>query len=132
MRAFIVVSLCRQSLSPRCILEHATSQEAGTCRIGQPFSGPQELHQLFSKYDTNHSGQLEFNEFLELFKDKLQDLQKVLEFISMKPAKSKSTEASVLEVYLFTIAAMHFAALWNHVLPWQHVKICCKLLWWLH
>lgn len=71
---------------------------------------------MFSKYDTNHSGQLEFNEFLVLFKDKLQDLQKVLEFISMKPAKSKSTETSVLEVYLFTAAAMHFAALWDHFL----------------
>ena len=87
---------------------------------------------MFSKYDTNHSGQLEFNEFLVLFKDKLQDLQKVLEFISLKPAKSKSTEASVLEVYLFTLAAMHFAASWDHVLPWQHVNLCCMLLWWFH
>lgn len=74
--------------------------QEGAFRIGQPFSGPQELHQLFSKYDTNHSGQLEFNEFLELFKDRLQDLQKVLQFISLKPAKSDSSEASVLEVCL--------------------------------
>ncbi|DBA99677.1 TPA: hypothetical protein ACH3X3_012233 [Trebouxia sp. C0006] len=82
-------------------------------KIGQPFSGPQELHQLFSKYDTNHSGQLEFNEFLVLFKDKLQDLQKVLEFISLKPAKSKSTEASVLERFAGVykkVVFLHFYA----------------------
>ena len=68
------------------------------CRAGQPFSGPQELHELFSKYDTNQSGQLEFDEFLVLLKDKLKDLQKVLQYISLKPAKSKSMAASVLEV----------------------------------
>lgn len=53
---------------------------------------------MFSKYDTNHSGQLEFNEFLELFKDKLKDLQKVLQFISLKPTKSRASDAPVLEV----------------------------------
>ena len=67
------------------------------CRIGQPFSGTQELHKLFSQYDTNQSGQLEFNEFLVLFKDRLQDLQKTLRFIRMKPAKSQSIEPSVIQ-----------------------------------
>ena len=67
-------------------------------RIGQPLSGTQELHDLFSRYDINNSGQLEFNEFLVLFKDRLTDVQKTLEYISLKPAKSKSTEPSVLEV----------------------------------
>ena len=70
----------------------------GLCRIGQPFSGPQELHQLFSKYDTNNSGQLEFNEFLVLFKDRLTDVQKTLQYISLKPAKCKTSEPTVLEV----------------------------------
>ena len=68
------------------------------CRIGQPFSGTQELHELFSTYDTNHSGQLEFNEFLVLFKDRLTDVQKTLQYISLKPAKSNSSEPSLLEV----------------------------------
>lgn len=67
------------------------------CRVGQPFSGTQELHKLFSQYDTNQSGQLEFNEFLVLFKDRLQDLQKTLRFIRMKPAKSQSIEPSVIQ-----------------------------------
>ena len=73
------------------------------CRIGQPFSGPQELHKLFSQYDTNNSGQLEFNEFLVLFKDRLQDLQKTLRFIRMKPAKSQVTEPSVIQVKQFLV-----------------------------
>lgn len=73
------------------------------CRIGQPLAGPQELHEVFSKYDTNHSGQIEFNEFLVLFKERLQDLQKTLRFIRMKPAKSQGNEPSVVEACtLFT------------------------------
>lgn len=98
-------------------------------RIGQPFSGPQELHQLFSKYDTNYSGQLEFNEFLVLFKDKLQDLQKVLEFISMKPAKSKSTEASVLEVMPGEVMPIYSDCEFDHVLKKhadQLVVVCAS------
>ena len=67
-------------------------------RIGQPFAGPQELYKLFSQYDTNHSGQLEVNEFLVLFKDRLQDLKKTLNYISMKPAKSKASAPSVIQV----------------------------------
>ena len=123
MRAVIVATLFTAS-----IVEHATSQEAGTCRIGQPFSGPQELHQLFSKYDTNHSGQLEFNEFLELFKDKLQDVHKVLEFISMKPAKSKSTEASVLEVYTLHSNCNAFCCFVEQCLVVVACRTLCELL----
>ena len=78
------------------------------CRLGQPFSGPQELHQLFSKYDTNFSGQLEFNEFLVLFKERLQDLQKTLQFISLKPAKSKATESAVINVSAAVIVQLDF------------------------
>ena len=53
---------------------------------------------MFSRYDSNNSGQLEFNEFLVLFKDRLTDVQNTLKYISLKPAKSSSAEASVLEV----------------------------------
>lgn len=52
---------------------------------------------MFSKYDADHSGQIEFNEFLVLFKERLQDLQKTLRFISLKPAKSQATEPSVIQ-----------------------------------
>lgn len=55
---------------------------------------------MFSRYDTNNSGQLEFNEFLVLFKDRLTDVQKTLQYISLKPAKSSTTEATVLQVQL--------------------------------
>ena len=68
------------------------------CRIGQPFAGPQELHKLFQQYDTNSSVQLEFNEFIVLFKDRLRDLRRTLANISMKPAKSKATTPSLIEV----------------------------------
>lgn len=98
-------------------------------KIGQPFSGPQELHQLFSKYDTNHSGQLEFNEFLELFKDRLQDLQKVLQFISLKPGKSQSTEASVLEITPGEVMPIYSDREFDHVLKKhadQLVVVCAS------
>lgn len=73
----------------RCVID---------CRIGQPFAGTQELHKLFQQYDTNSSGQLEFNEFIVLFKDRLRDLKRTLANISMKPAKSKAATPSVIEV----------------------------------
>lgn len=85
-------------------------------KIGQPLAGPQELHELFSKYDTNHSGQLEFNEFLELFKDKLKDLQKVLQFISLKPTKSRASDAPVLEITSGEVMPIYSDREFDHVL----------------
>ena len=98
---------------------------AGWRRIGQPFSGPQELHQLFSKYDANNSGQLEFNEFLVLFKDRLTDVQKTLQHISLKPAKSASIEPSLLQVLralrltgLATIESSHCLCCFDNLSPY--------------
>ena len=106
MHAHLVLHDVRKVVSISCsvCLTSAIMTTADTvaclCRIGQPLSGTQELHEVFSKYDTNHSGQLEFNEFLVLFKDRLTDVQKTLDYISLKPAKSKSTAPSVMEVRL--------------------------------
>ena len=108
------------------------------CRLGQPFSGPQELHQLFSKYDTNFSGQLEFNEFLVLFKERLQDLQKTLQFISLKPAKSKATESTVINVsaavlvqlyfeFFSQLATISFCQGWHCIWAWLHCLICLSV-----
>lgn len=87
-------------LTDSCSFSHCFKHSACLFRIGQPLSGTQELHELFSRYDTNNSGQLEFNEFLVLFKDRLTDVQKTLQYISLKPAKSSTTEATVLQVQL--------------------------------
>lgn len=98
-------------------------------KLGQPFSGPQELHQLFSKYDTNFSGQLEFNEFLVLFKERLQDLQKTLQFISLKPVKSKATESAVINVTPGEVQSIYSDGEFEHVLKKhadQLVVVCAS------
>ncbi|KAL3154100.1 hypothetical protein ABBQ32_013636 [Trebouxia sp. C0010 RCD-2024] len=98
-------------------------------KIGQPLSGTQELHELFSKYDTNHSGQLEFNEFLVLFKERLTDIQKTLNYISLKPAKSKATAPSVMEVTPGVVSPVYSDLEFDHVLKMhadQLVVVCAS------
>uniref|UniRef100_A0A061SGG2 Ef-hand domain-containing thioredoxin n=1 Tax=Tetraselmis sp. GSL018 TaxID=582737 RepID=A0A061SGG2_9CHLO len=57
--------------------------------IGQPMSYMQ-LFRVMEKYDKDGSGQIDFKEFLNMFRDQLLDLQDILDYVKISSAESTS------------------------------------------
>ncbi len=53
---------------------------------------------IFQKYDRDHSGQIEFNEFLCMFRDQLLDVRKVLDYVMTRGQGLGKDDAALIEV----------------------------------
>ena len=69
------------------------SQSAPCCSLGHPINS-RKLFKIMEQYDRDASGQLEFNEFLMMFRDELLDLREIMEYIQLNPARGGKGPAS--------------------------------------
>ncbi|KAK9842761.1 hypothetical protein WJX74_001948 [Apatococcus lobatus] len=52
----------------------------------------QELMKVMDQYDENHQGQIDFGDFLRMFRHKLLDLQDLMKYMSMKSAREQEQQ----------------------------------------
>ena len=48
--------------------------------------------QVMDEYDKNHQGQIDFGDFLRMFRHKLLDLQEIMKYMSMKSAREQEQQ----------------------------------------
>ena len=48
--------------------------------------------QVMDQYDKNHQGQIDFGDFLRMFRHKLLDLQDLMKYMSMKSAREREQQ----------------------------------------
>ena len=68
-------------------------QSSPCCSLGHPINS-RKLFKIMEQYDQDASGQLEFNEFLMMFRDELLDLREIMDYIKLHPARGGEGPAS--------------------------------------